>query len=88
MGTLAGALEVRKIPAYPNKLEAYVEGDIEEVEGILRVTRIRVRYKIRIPGDMREAAERAVASHPTKCPAAMTVKNCVELDLSAEYIEE
>ena len=88
MGTLGGALEARKIPSWPGKLEADVEGDIEDVEGILRVTRIRVRYKIRVPKDKREAAERAVATHPKKCPAAMSVEGCIKLDISAEYLEE
>ncbi len=35
-----------------------------------------------------EAAERAVATHPKKCPAAMSVHGCISLDISAEYLEE
>ena len=79
---------MRQIPAYPQKLEAAVEGDIEEVEGVLRIARIRVHYKIRIPPGKREAAERAVASHPKKCPAATSVQGCIAIEISAEYSEE
>jgi organic hydroperoxide reductase OsmC/OhrA len=85
---LARALEVRDIPVPRENLQAAVEGDIEAVDKVLRITRIRVRYRIRIPAGTREKAERAVATHPTKCPAANSIRGCIDLDISAEITEE
>jgi uncharacterized OsmC-like protein len=79
---------VRQIPATPDKLEAHVEGDIEEVDGVLRIARIRVHYKLRIPAGKREAAERAVNTHARKCPAHNSVQGCIAMDITAEIAEE
>lgn len=87
-GTLTGALEVRQIPAPPEKLETLVEGDIDVVDGVLRITKIRVHHKIRIPAGKREPAERAVSSHPKKCPAAVSIQGAIALEVTAEITEE
>ncbi len=84
---MARALEVREIPATPDRITAKVEGDIEAIEKVLRITRIRVRYDLKIPKGKREAAERAVAKHPTSCPAANSVSGCIDLDIKAEITE-
>ncbi|MBK5102419.1 MAG: hypothetical protein JJE15_15770, partial [Desulfobacteraceae bacterium] len=39
-------------------LVAEVEGDIEEVDGVLKITKIRIKYYIKIPSGTREKAER------------------------------
>lgn len=54
----------------------------------MRITEIRVRYHIRVPSGTREAAQRAVRTHPVKCPAAMSVKGCIRLEIEAEIEEE
>ncbi len=68
-------------------LQADVEGDIEAIDGVLRITRIRVRYRLRIPAGTREKADRAVATHATKCPAANSVRGCIDLDITADITE-
>jgi uncharacterized OsmC-like protein len=88
LGTLAGALAVRQIPVEPNKIRAQVEGDVEAVDRVLRIARIRVRYQIRIPSGMREAAERALATHQAKCPAAMSVRDCIAIEITADISDE
>lgn len=65
-----------------------MEGDIEAVERVLRVARIRVHYEIRIPAGKREAAERAVATHEMKCPAAASVRGCIPIVITSEITEE
>ncbi|MFQ5709891.1 MAG: OsmC family protein, partial [bacterium] len=77
-------LEAREIPSYPDKLHADVEGDIEDVGGTIVITKIRVSYHLKIPRGKREAAERALKFHPTKCPAAMSVKNCIDISWTAD----
>jgi organic hydroperoxide reductase OsmC/OhrA len=79
---------VRQIPVEPNKVWADVEGDVEAVDRVLRIARMRVRYRISIPKGTREAAERAVATHVDKCPAAMSVRGCIPIDVAAEITEE
>jgi organic hydroperoxide reductase OsmC/OhrA len=78
---------VRQIPSEPNRISAQVEGDIEAVDRILRITRIRVRYEIRVPEGKREAAERAVATHEQKCPAATSVRGCIAIEIDAAITE-
>ena len=79
---------MRDIPATRDTIKASVEGDIEAVEKILKIVRIRVRYTLTIPRGMREKAERAVARHPISCPAANSIKGCIELDIAADMTEK
>ena len=77
-----------EVVACCDKIQAAVEGDIEAIDGVMRITRIRVRYRLRIPAGTREKAERAVATHATKCPAANSVSGCIDLDIAADITEE
>ena len=79
---------MRGIPSEPDKVKAAVEGDIEAVDGVLRITTIRVHYTVTIPRGKREAAERAVATHETKCPAANSVRGCIAMEIAADINEE
>ena len=79
---------MREIPATPDKIRASVEGDIEAIDKVLRITRIRVRYDLTVPRGKREAAERAVERHPRGCPAANSVAGCIDLDIAANISEE
>ncbi len=79
---------MRQIPVTRETIQADVEGDIEAVDKVLRITRIRVRYRLRIPKGTREKAERAVETHATKCPAANSIRGCIDLDIKADITEE
>lgn len=87
-GTLGGALEARGIPSFPDKLSSNVEGDIEVVDGVMRITKVRIQYQIRLPKGTKETAERALSVHELKCPVAQTLKDCVDIQWSAEIKEE
>lgn len=87
-GTLGGALEVRGIPTHPDKLSSEVEGDIEDVDGIMKITRIRIRYRIKLPAGKREDAQRALDVHERGCPAAMSVNGCIAVSYTADFEEE
>lgn len=69
-------------------MRAQVEGDVEAVDRVLRIARMRVRYEIHIPKGLREAADRAVATHPVKCPAAMSVRDCIPIEITADITED
>ena len=62
MGTLAGALAGKKIPTPSDRYRAEVEGDIENVNNILKITRIRVKYHLKVPKGKTEAAKEALSS--------------------------
>ena len=49
MGTLATVLAGSKIPTFSDRYRADVEGDIEDIDGVLRITRIRVAYTLAVP---------------------------------------
>ncbi|MFQ5675545.1 MAG: OsmC family protein [bacterium] len=80
-------LEARKIPSFPDKLHSEVEGDIENVNGTMVISKIRVKYFIKIPKGKREATERSLSLHQDKCPAASSVKDSIAISWTAE-IEE
>jgi len=77
---------VRGIPSAGN-LVARVEGDIEEVEGVLRITKIRLDYRLKIPKGTREKALRVLDFYAEKCPAYQTVRECVQCSWHAEIQE-
>lgn len=62
-GTVAGALEARGIRVDPEKLQVEAEGRIEEVDGKMILTKISLRYKLKIPKEKtRECRESPEAS--------------------------
>ena len=77
---------MRGIAAAEN-LVAQVEGDIEDVDGVLKITRIRLHYRFNIPADSRDKADRALATYADKCPAYQSVKGCIECTWDAEIRE-
>src|ERR1019366_2487465 len=72
MGTLATVLAGSKIPTFSDRYRADVEGDIEDVDGVLRITRIRVAYTLSVPPGKTGEAREALKTYITKCPAAMS----------------
>lgn len=78
---------MRQVPVTRETLQADVEGDIEAIDNVLRITRIRVHYRLQIPAGTREKADRALATHATKCPAANSVKGCIDLNITADITE-
>jgi hypothetical protein len=87
MGTLATVLAGKKIPTYGDRFRADVEGDIEDVGGILKITRIRVKYTMKIPPGKTEEARQALGEYLVKCPGAMSVTGAIALSDSAEITE-
>lgn len=79
MGTLATVLAGTKILISKDRYRAEVEGYIEDVDGILRITRIEVKYQLRVPADQAEAAWEAFSSYLHLCPAAQSVKGCIAI---------
>ena len=68
-------------------LVAQVEGDIEDVGGVLRITKIRLHYRFQVPAGSREKVDRVLASYAERCPAYQSVKGCIECSWDAEVEE-
>jgi organic hydroperoxide reductase OsmC/OhrA len=87
MGTLATSLAGCRISTTRDRYRAEVEGDIEDVEGILRITRIRVHYYLRLPAECEADARAAFESYLERCPAAMSVRGAIDVQhaLELEY---
>jgi hypothetical protein len=79
MGTLATMLAGRKISTSGRRYRAEVEGDIEEVEGILRITQIRVRYTLSATADRAGDVSECFERYLERCPAAMSVRGAIEI---------
>lgn len=79
MGTLASWLAKKQIPTPEEYYWAEVEGDIEDINGVLRITQIRVLYHLKVPPGKREKAQEAFSSYIVSCPAAQTVIGCIDL---------
>jgi uncharacterized OsmC-like protein len=71
-----------------NNLVAQIEGDIEDVDGVMRITKIRLHYRFRIPPSTRDKVDRVLASYAEKCPAYQSVKGCIECSWDSEIEEK
>lgn len=80
MGTLATLLAGKKIPTPEERYWADVEGNIENVNGVLKITRIGVTYHLKIPHDKTAEAQEAFSTYITRCPAAQSVIGCIKLE--------
>jgi hypothetical protein len=77
---------VRGIPSADN-LVARVEGDIEEVGGVMKITRIRLHYRFKVPPGTRDKVDRLLAHYAEQCPAYQSVKGCIECSWQADVEE-
>lgn len=88
MGTLAAVLAKKKIRTFQNRYMATVTGDIEDVDGVLKIVRINVHYKLKLPADKRADAKKAFNNYITLCPAAQSVVEAIEISHELEMADE
>jgi uncharacterized OsmC-like protein len=63
---------------------ADVEGDVEAVDGVLRITKIRIKYNFKAPKDLLKKAERALQVYADLCPAYQSVKDGIDCSWDAD----
>ena len=80
MGTLAAVLAGKKIRTFKNLFKAVVTGDIEDVDGVLKITRINVKYWLKLPKEKNTDAKDAMESYLKLCPGAQSVIGCIEIN--------
>jgi organic hydroperoxide reductase OsmC/OhrA len=79
MGTLATVLAGKKIPTPEERYWADVEGDIENVNGVLKITSIRVKCHLKVASGKTDDAKEAFSNYLVKCPAAQSVIGCIHI---------
>jgi hypothetical protein len=79
MGTLAAALARKEIATPEERYRADVEGDIENVNGILKITQIRVTYHLIVQKEKASDAREVFSTYLARCPAAQSVIGCIEI---------
>jgi hypothetical protein len=79
MGTLARSLAGKQIDTLKDSYWADVEGDIEDVNGVLKISRIRVNYHLKVPPGKEAEAREALSVYLAGCPAAQSVIGCIEI---------
>ena len=79
MGTLARFLAEKQIPTPEDRYQADVEGDIENVKSVLKITQIRVTYHLKVPQGKAGEAKEAFSSYLTFCPAAQSLIGCIKI---------
>jgi organic hydroperoxide reductase OsmC/OhrA len=80
MGTLATVLAGKKIQTSEPLYWAEVEGDIENVNGVLKITTIRVRYHLKVAEDKVSDARECLSNYLPFCPAAQSVIGCIKIE--------
>ena len=90
MGTLAAALAGKKIPTPEGRYRAEVEGLIENVNNVLKITEINVLYHLQVRRGKAEEARASFSSYLPLCPAAQSVIGCIAIrdDIEIEEREE
>jgi organic hydroperoxide reductase OsmC/OhrA len=79
MGTLAAVLAGKKIKTFKDRYRALVTGDIENVDGVLKIKHINVEYHLKLPREKRQDALEALDNYITSCPAAQSVIGCIDI---------
>jgi uncharacterized OsmC-like protein len=87
LGTLNGALEVRGIQLAPDAISASATGVNDLVNGLVRLTEIRVHYRLSIPAGTRDSVDRALSRHQEKCPTATSLAAAVAITWTADITE-
>jgi uncharacterized OsmC-like protein len=87
-GTVAGALAARGLSTDSEKLQVEAEGRIEDVDGKMILTGIKMRYRLTVPKDKRAAAERALQHHEGMCAASESVRRGITVEWESEIVDE
>jgi uncharacterized OsmC-like protein len=70
----------------PEDLVGEVSGEIEKDGSVLVLRRVHVTYKLRVPDDARETAERVHEMHADRCPVARSIKGAIAVSTEIEYV--
>ena len=55
-------------------------GVIEDIKGVLKITRIAVQYSLKVPEEKRQDAIEALNTYLPLCPGAQSVVGCIDIN--------
>lgn len=85
MGTFAAMLAKSRIATPEDRYHADVIGEIEAVNGVLKIVRIKVHYTLKVAPDKRKEAEAAFGVYLPHCPAATSVMDAINISHDVAY---
>ena len=88
VGTFAGALEARQIPAGGGRLTAEVRGEIELEDNVLVIRRIHVVYHLKTAPGQGETIDRAHRVHQQGCPVYRSLHKAIQITSEVAITEE
>ena len=89
IGTFGGALRVRGISSEGDALTADAVGEVVvDDDGVLRLRRIIVRYRLMAEEAQRAPAERAHEHHARHCPNARSVAPAIDIVTELDFVAQ
>jgi organic hydroperoxide reductase OsmC/OhrA len=85
MGTFAAMLAKSRIATPEERYHADVVGEIEAVNGVLKIVRIKVHYFLKVAAEKRTEAEAAFDVYLPHCPAATSVMGAIDIFHDVTY---
>lgn len=83
-GTAAGVLEARGVNADPENFSVEAEGKIEEVDGKMLLTEVKLKYRMKVPKDKRASVEKALEHHEGLCAVSESVRRGIRVEWKTE----
>jgi uncharacterized OsmC-like protein len=68
----------------PERYEAEAVGEVENLDGVLVITRITVTYRLALPREHHETAQRVLGIHARACPVARSLEGGIEIETELE----
>lgn len=65
-------------------METEAVGEVFDDDGVLVIRRITVHYRLRVPDDRREEAERVHGFHARFCPVARSLEGAIDVRTELE----
>ena len=65
-------------------LVAHVEGKVEELDGVVKITSMHLHYKLKAPAAERSTVDRILGVYADKCPAYLSVKESIKCSWDVE----
>ncbi len=87
IGTLAGALEARHIPAAPDLMYCEAVGTVSDPDGVLVIAGIDVTMHLTVPKSKRTEADRALKHFVRDCPIHQSLIRAFPINVDAVVTE-
>jgi uncharacterized OsmC-like protein len=70
----------------PERYEVEATGEVFDRDGVLVLERIEVRYRLAVPAQSREEAQRVHGFHARFCPVARSLEGGIDVGTELELV--